>query len=165
MNRTILGHGVRLSLAALLLWSSSASAAVLCARAKADGTFSTTLKIRESCTATETQLDPDALGLRGPAGPAGLTGIETVSAEHAAENVGPGYPDVAWGSVFCPSGKAVIGGGAMIRSNNNATPPQIALMASVPVGDVGWYGIGREMVPATSDWKLIVWARCATVGN
>jgi hypothetical protein len=165
MNRTILGHGVTLSLAALLLWSSSASAAVLCARAKSDGTFSTALKIRESCTSMETQVDPDALGLRGPAGPAGLTDIETVSVEHPAQDVGPSYPDVAWGSAYCPAGKIAIGGGAIIRSNNNATPPSIALMASVPAGDAGWYAIGREMVPAPSDWRLIVWVRCATVGS
>src|SRR5713226_3086614 len=44
-------------------------AAVLCARARSDGTFSTSLKIREACRPSETQLNPAALGLQGPPGP------------------------------------------------------------------------------------------------
>lgn len=53
---------------------SSAHAVVLCARPKADGSFSSTVKIREACRPTETQLDAAALGLQGPPGTTGPTG-------------------------------------------------------------------------------------------
>lgn len=49
----------------------SAHAAVLCARRRADGTLNSSVRIREGCRPSEAQLDPAALGLRGPQGPAG----------------------------------------------------------------------------------------------
>lgn len=54
--------------------ASTANAVVLCARARGDGTFNTSVKIREACRPTETQLHPVALGLQGPAGPIGPSG-------------------------------------------------------------------------------------------
>src|SRR5437879_5862237 len=65
---------VVVGLAALALAASSARAVVLCARARSDGTFSTTLKVRELCKSSETQLAPGALALQGPAGPQGSEG-------------------------------------------------------------------------------------------
>src|SRR4029077_12287331 len=56
---------------AFFVTGSTAFAVVLCARARPDGTFNTTVKIRTACKPGETQLDPGALGLQGPAGPAG----------------------------------------------------------------------------------------------
>jgi hypothetical protein len=53
---------------------SSAHAVVLCARQKADGTFNSSVRIREACRPTETQLDPIGLGLQGPAGTIGPSG-------------------------------------------------------------------------------------------
>jgi hypothetical protein len=49
-----------------LLLAHSAEAAMLCAKPKKDGTFSTSVKVREACTASEVQLDPATLGLQGP---------------------------------------------------------------------------------------------------
>lgn len=54
----------------------AAHAAVLCARPHADGTFNTSVKIREACRPSEAQLDPAALGLQGPPGPLGPAGAE-----------------------------------------------------------------------------------------
>jgi hypothetical protein len=53
------------------LFSTSAYGVVLCARPRTDGTFNTTVRIREACKANEVQLNPGALGLQGPAGPRG----------------------------------------------------------------------------------------------
>src|SRR5262245_9447737 len=66
---------VSLMIASLWLVATHAAAVVLCARPRADGTFNTTVKLRESCHATEMQLDPVALGLQGPEGPQGPPGV------------------------------------------------------------------------------------------
>jgi hypothetical protein len=58
----------------LLPPGNSADAVMLCARPRSDGTFSTSVKIREVCQTRETPLDPLALGLKGPQGPAGPPG-------------------------------------------------------------------------------------------
>ena len=54
--------------------ASQAGAAVLCAKPRGDGTFSTTVKIREACRPVEMQLDPAGLGIPGPPGPEGPEG-------------------------------------------------------------------------------------------
>jgi len=58
----------------LALSFQQADAVVLCAEPNQDGTFNTTMKIRTACKPSETQLDPGALGLRGPPEPTGLRG-------------------------------------------------------------------------------------------
>jgi hypothetical protein len=55
-------------IAALVLTVTPARAVVLCARQRPDGTFNTSVKIREMCKPAETQLDPVVLGLQGPPG-------------------------------------------------------------------------------------------------
>jgi len=49
-------------------------AVVLCAKTRKDGTFNSTVRIRETCRKKETQLDPAALGLQGPPGQDGAPG-------------------------------------------------------------------------------------------
>lgn len=51
-----------------------ARAVVLCAKQRPDGTFNSSVKIREACRASEVALDPVALGLQGPPGPEGPAG-------------------------------------------------------------------------------------------
>jgi len=53
---------------------SDANALVLCARKRANGTIQGVIKVREECKFREVELDPDELGLRGPAGEAGAPG-------------------------------------------------------------------------------------------
>src|SRR5262245_21571650 len=58
----------------VLIGTMEAHAVVLCARPRSDGTFNTSIKLREVCKSSETQLDPTALGLTGPQGPTGSQG-------------------------------------------------------------------------------------------
>ncbi len=57
-----------------VLGVSAADAVVLCAKPRSDGTYNTSIKLREACRPTETQLDPVALGLQGPKGDKGDPG-------------------------------------------------------------------------------------------
>jgi hypothetical protein len=52
-----------------------ASAVVLCARPRSNGTFNTSVKVREACRSNEMQLDPGALGLQGPKGDPGPSAV------------------------------------------------------------------------------------------
>jgi hypothetical protein len=58
----------------LLVGIGSAQAVDLCARQRADGTFNTTVKIREVCKSSEVPIDLGALGVEGPPGPQGPAG-------------------------------------------------------------------------------------------
>jgi len=51
--------------------ASSSEAVVLCAKPRSDGTFNTSVKVREACKAGETQLDAAQIGAQGPQGPVG----------------------------------------------------------------------------------------------
>lgn len=72
-----------------LLLASSADAAVLCATPKKDGTFSTSVKIRQACKDNEERLDPETLGLQGPAGPPGPSGNGVIVKDANGAQVGP----------------------------------------------------------------------------
>src|SRR5262249_3653108 len=61
-------------LLALLVVPATVQAVSLCAKPKSDGTFNATVKIRETCKAGETTLDPATLGLQGSPGPTGPPG-------------------------------------------------------------------------------------------
>jgi hypothetical protein len=54
--------GVWVLAIALLLASEAANAAVLCAKQRSDGTFSSSVKIRTACRAREVQLAPQDVG-------------------------------------------------------------------------------------------------------
>jgi hypothetical protein len=63
-----------LALLMALAMAGTAQAVVLCARPRADGTYSTGIKLRETCKPSETQLDPAELGIQGPPGLPGPQG-------------------------------------------------------------------------------------------
>ncbi len=65
---------VSVALVMLVFGIIPAHAVVLCAKPRTDGTFNTSIKLREACKPAEQVLDPEGLGLRGPAGPAGPAG-------------------------------------------------------------------------------------------
>jgi hypothetical protein len=69
-----LGLLIPLLAAFSLLPGRNADAVMLCARPRSNGTFSTSVKIREVCQGKETPLDPLTLGLTGPPGPPGPPG-------------------------------------------------------------------------------------------
>src|SRR5262245_55037117 len=80
MRRTLL-------LFMVLLLPTTVGGVVLCARQRGDVTFSTAVKIREVCSGRETQLDPIALGLKGPQGEPGVCecpGVTTTTTTGAA---------------------------------------------------------------------------------
>lgn len=83
---------IRCTLIALVVAGTAHAGVVLCAKARGDGSFSTTVKIRTgACRVNEQQLDPGPLGLQGPPGPAGTSpGIRCLS--HCAA----GYPTVGF---------------------------------------------------------------------
>lgn len=56
------GVGVWVLAATLMLAPDAASGAVLCAKQRSDGTFSSSVKIREACRAKEVLLAPEAVG-------------------------------------------------------------------------------------------------------
>lgn len=109
-----------------------------------------------------------AVGATGPTGPAGPTGATGPTGglsgyEIVSSDVSGG------GTIFCPPGKHVLGGGAQIVDNTN---DHYALEASNPSGQIGWTAIGTliedhnaVMSDLTVESPLLVlriWAICAT---
>ena len=129
---------------------SYADAAVLCANP------SGALSVRDSCRAGEILLDLAALGLVGPPGPAGVSGLEVLSAPPVEV-----LPGAVGGSIAnCPAGKKVISGGFTVA------PPQgtWTILGSIPritSSETGWIaGIRNEGLPTAI---VTVTAVCATV--
>jgi hypothetical protein len=99
-----------------------------------------------------------ATGATGPAG--GVSGYEVVS-----RDVSGG------GTVFCPTGKHVLGGGAEIDDNTNS---HYAIESSGPSGQIGWSAFGTlvedhnaetsEFTVASPPLVLRIWAICAATG-
>src|SRR5438132_5920575 len=107
--------------------------------------------------------DTGGLGPAGPTGPTGATGATGASGISgyqivSAQQVGNGD----FVTVFCPSGKHVLGGGAEVDRNdwviNNSEPV---------LGGVGWKAQGHVDNTGESDQftvvpTITVWAICAT---
>ena len=135
---------------------SSADAAVLCSNSSG-GVF-----VRDTvCRAGETQLDPVALGLKGPAGADGADGVSGYEIVETAEDVDPGELK----SVFaeCPAGKKPVGGGFSVMANP-ADAAGIRLLRSRPdvIGGIpGWRGVVRND-NAPNLIELTVYAICVT---
>ncbi len=123
----------------------SADAAVLCARLRAGGTFSSGLAIRETCKRNETQVNPSALGLQGPPGPPGM-GVSLVCTQRPA-NSSPNPAFAGDGHAFCAQwseacivkqSSAVAAGGALTTVAARLT----ATIASCAAGDA-WHNDAR----------------------
>jgi hypothetical protein len=101
---------VRILALSVLCLAANAGAVVLCARQRADGTFNSTVRIRESCRATEMQLDPVALGLEGPPGPQGAKGDPGVPGSDAGVTVRDSTGKIigAWKPEPANAGQAVL---------------------------------------------------------
>lgn len=108
----------------LFLGAVRAEGAVLCARQRSDGTFNGNVAIREACTSRETALDPAALGLQGPPGPAGAPGPALASLD--------GVP-CDTGTADRPDGRIVVStdaatGDVRLRCVSTATTPVLTAM-------------------------------------
>jgi hypothetical protein len=88
-----------LLMATVLLWSTTSSALVLCARPRADGTYNSSIKVRNTCKGSETQLDPVALGLQGPPGPGGGAHLKDTNGLDIGHLMGPDQVTVSVGGV------------------------------------------------------------------
>ena len=116
----------------------SADAVVLCARPRSDGTFSTSVKIREVCTVREAPLDPFALGLTGPPGPAGPPGPS--SGFTCSSSCVSGYPsaDFTCGSTqdscSSPDGFATANARVVSCTTNDALATSFCLFSKCGAG-------------------------------
>jgi hypothetical protein len=96
-----------------------------------------------------------AAGPAGPAGPAGISGLQLVTADSGANS-----NTVKSQSVSCPSGKKVLGGGASVSTTSNT----LAITRSSPASDLsGWSAEAQETAAFAGNWRVSVYAICATV--
>jgi hypothetical protein len=142
----------------LLLLAGNARAVVLCARPRADGSFNTTIKIRQACSAHETQLEPGALGLQGPKGdkgdagapgdpgPQGLPGLQGPPGvvNPAQIYTRAGTHTVQSGTCDCASVQCDSPGDLRLSCGADGAPPDapggsvvVVPYRNVPVGSVG----------------------------
>jgi hypothetical protein len=94
-------------------------------------------------------------GAAGPAGSAGISGLQLVTADSGSNS-----NTVKSQSVSCPSGKKVVGGGASV----NTTSSTLAITRSSPASDLsGWTAEAQETAAFVGNWRVSVYAVCATV--
>ena len=127
------------------------------------------LKLRMGqCQISEQSIDWPPVGSRGPVGPAGPTGSVgpkgpvgpqgpkgvTQSQRAVATQSGPGgqFDSSPQAVAQCPSGTALLGGGAV-------TPSGEAIQESQPDGD-GWVGRSVKLTPGDGIVSVIVTAVC-----
>jgi hypothetical protein len=106
---------------------------------------------------------PGLKGDKGDPGTPGISGYEIVTDRGAYHDDFNSNPWKQF-TVYCPTGKQVISGGAFILVSladpNGPTQP-VALVASRPEFRVGWYARAVEMSPVDSAWDISVYAICA----
>jgi hypothetical protein len=96
---------------ATIFSASTAEAVVLCAKPRSDGTYNTSVKLREACKPGETQLDPAALGLQGEPGVPGTPGVLDFYIRSAAETYSPPGTVQFNFQAYCDPNDKVTGGG------------------------------------------------------
>ena len=172
-------RGTVLLLAGVLMLAPNADALVLCAKGKS-GTPKpgAPLKIRTACTGKEVQVDPDALGLRGPQGEPGpkgddgppgppgalglpgLANVEIVTVQGnvvAANTVG-----TSAATAPCAAGKSVLGGGygyAFPNGGQFTTFPRGVVTRPIATDPQGW-SVSAEAV-GSNQWQILSYAVCA----
>ena len=176
-------RGTVLLMAGVLMLAPTAEALVLCAKGKG-GTPKpgAPLKVRDACAGKEVQVDPAALGLRGPQGdqgPAGdpgtpgapgamgvpgLTGLEIVT------ELGNLVPDVTLATsaatASCAPGKSIVGGGysySFPSGGEFTTFPRGVVTRPIATDPQGWAASAEAV--GSNDWRIIVYAVCASVAS
>ena len=94
-------------------------------------------------------------GPAGPQGAAGLSGLQVVAKSSLTNSIGFKFATAA-----CPVGKKVLGGGAYVT--DGGWPQEIGIVASYPTG-AAWSAAANELVVFPANWRLTVYAICATV--
>ncbi|HEX6701462.1 MAG TPA: hypothetical protein VF101_12100 [Gaiellaceae bacterium] len=96
-------------------------------------------------------------GPAGPAGPVGVSGEQLVTADSATSS-----NTVKSQSVSCPSGKKVLGGGGAVNTTSNS----LAITRSSPSSDLRtWTAEAQETAAFAGNWRVTVYAVCATVAS
>jgi len=104
---------------------------------------------------------PSSVGAVGPTGPAGPPGPVGVSGEQLVTSDSTTNSNtVKSQTVSCPSGKKVVGGGAAV----NVTSNSLAVTRTSPTSDLkGWTAEAQETAAFAGNWRVTVYAICATV--
>jgi hypothetical protein len=99
-------------------------------------------------------------GVPGPAGAPGISGYERVLAQTAADTL-----DVKVATAECPSGKKVLGGGALVASPPGGHQIGVFIGDDFPRADgQAWTVTASESVENGAVWSLTAFAICAYVG-
>ena len=91
----------------------------------------------------------------GPAGPPGVSALETVTLASASDSSSP-----KTATANCPAGKRVIGGGA--RATGTAST-EVSVTESYPSSATQWTALAREVNAVGTAWMLTTYALCAIV--
>lgn len=144
---------------AIVVVAGSAEAVVLCAKPRSDGTYNTSVKIREACKLGETQLDAGDIGVQGPPGPAGPS--EAWVGETNGQMPMP-TGQFALGSVNVPAGEYVVQSFVRLMADPGAAEASIAceLRASTlgTFADAGWSPLTQTTFEQ-HELPLLGWAR------
>jgi hypothetical protein len=171
-------RGTVLLLAGVLTLAPNADALVLCTKGKS-GTpkNGAPLKVREACTGKEVQVDPDALGLRGPEGepgakgdpgipgspgPTGLAGLEIVN--ELGNLVAGSSLGVSAATAACPTGKSILGGGyaySFPTGGNFVSFPRAVVTRPIATDPQGWASSAEAV--GSNAWRILAYAVCASV--
>jgi hypothetical protein len=162
-----------LVIALLAMAALAATSSVYAAIPSANGTISAckdqkgSLKVIDAetgqvCNGSQQLLTWNQQGPAGQPGQDGVSGYETVDTVSATNSNGDKYV-----SVFCPSGKKALGGGAGVYgplvAGGQLIVDGVAIVQSNPFNDDGWGARAAEFVPTEDTWYLSVWAICADI--
>jgi len=80
----------------------------------------------------------------------------------SAVSAGPALHTTVTATATCPSGTAVVGGGAEVTSSDTAAPGNVQVVATKPSGNA-WLATGVISAPLGGTNKMTVtsWAVCA----
>jgi hypothetical protein len=157
--RSVVALGLKLLIPLLAAFTtlpgSSADAVVLCARPRSDGTFNTSVKIRESCKGNETPLAPLALGLTGPPGPPGPSPGFTCSSSCIS-----GYPSADFicggtqGSCSSPDGFATANVRVVSCTTDDALATSFCLSSKCGAGPCPGEPTSPNCTVTEADWSI-----------
>jgi len=144
---------------ATIFVASSAEAVVLCAKPRADGTFNSSVKIREACNSNETQLDAAQIGIQGPQGPAGPSEAWVGQTDSRMPMFGGNQ---LLGSVDVPPGEYVVQ--TIVRILADPSPSQSSISCELIATSIGEIDVAG-WAPTTGDpfkqfdMPMLGWAR------
>jgi hypothetical protein len=170
----------------MLALAARADALVLCTKGKGGNVKQgAPLKVRTGCVGKEVQVDPDALGIRGPQGDpgpkgdVGMTGIQGVPGEMGLPGiagievvtaqgnlVGATMLDTSIATASCATGKSVLGGGYTYSfpvTGQFTTFPREVTTRPIATIPQGWSSSAEAI--GSGDWRILSYAICADASS